>query len=73
MTDLVDTIRHEIDARLDELSPLVEEASDLQRAVDALSGSLGPSQGGEKAGSARRVVKPPTPARLRGTSPKRSG
>ena len=61
MTDLVDTIRHEIDARLDELRPFVQEASELQRAVDALSGSPRPSQGGAKAGSrsVRRVVKPP--------------
>jgi hypothetical protein len=38
MPDLVDTIRAEIDARLDELRPLAREASDLQRALDALSG-----------------------------------
>jgi hypothetical protein len=36
--DLVDTIRDEIDARLDELRPLAREASDLQRALDALNG-----------------------------------
>jgi hypothetical protein len=61
MTDLVDTIRHQVDARLDELRPLVEEASELQRAADALDGSLRSSQGGDKAGSrpARRVGKPP--------------
>jgi hypothetical protein len=37
MPDLVDTIRNEIDARLEELRPLAREASDLQRALDALS------------------------------------
>jgi hypothetical protein len=36
--DLVDTIRKEIDARLDELRPLAREAIDLQRALDALNG-----------------------------------
>jgi hypothetical protein len=34
--DLLDTIREEIDHRLDELRPLAREASDLQRALDAL-------------------------------------
>jgi hypothetical protein len=37
MADLVDAIRKQIDARLEELRPLVREASDLQRALDALS------------------------------------
>ena len=31
MPDLVDAIREEIDARLEELRPLAREASDLQR------------------------------------------
>jgi hypothetical protein len=38
MPDLVDVIRQEIDARLEELRPLAREASDLQRALDALNG-----------------------------------
>src|SRR5512133_882774 len=38
MADLVDTIRKEIDARLEELRPLAREASDLKRALDALKG-----------------------------------
>jgi hypothetical protein len=38
MPDLVDVIRQEIDARLDELRPLAREASDLQGALDALKG-----------------------------------
>jgi predicted transcriptional regulator len=37
MADLVDTIRQELAARLEELRPLAREASDLQRALDALS------------------------------------
>ena len=37
MPDLVDAIREEIDARLEELRPLAREASDLQRAFEALS------------------------------------
>jgi hypothetical protein len=36
--ELLDTIRNEIDARLEELRPLAREASDLQRALDALNG-----------------------------------
>ena len=38
MPDLVDAIRQEIDARLEELRPLAREASDLQHALDALNG-----------------------------------
>jgi hypothetical protein len=38
MPDLVDTIRGEINDRLDELRPLAREASDLQSALDALNG-----------------------------------
>ena len=61
MTDLVDTIKHQIDARLAELRPLVQEASELQRAVDALSGPPATSQGGGTVGrrSDRLLVKPP--------------
>src|SRR6476646_1565407 len=39
MTDLLDTIRRDIAARLKELRPLVEEAEQLQRAADALGGN----------------------------------
>jgi hypothetical protein len=38
MPDLVDAIRKQIDARLEELRPLAREASDLQSALDALNG-----------------------------------
>jgi predicted transcriptional regulator len=38
MADLLDTIRAEIGMRLDELRPLAREASDLQKALDALNG-----------------------------------
>jgi hypothetical protein len=38
MPDLVDAIRQEIDARLEELRPFAREASDLQSALDALNG-----------------------------------
>jgi hypothetical protein len=38
MPDLVDKVRQEIAARLEELRPLARDASDLQRALDALDG-----------------------------------
>ena len=41
MADLVDTIRKQIDARLDELRPIVQEAAGLEAALDALEGSDG--------------------------------
>jgi DNA invertase Pin-like site-specific DNA recombinase len=37
MPDLLDTIRKQIDTRLNELRPLAREASDLQRVLDALN------------------------------------
>jgi hypothetical protein len=33
MPELLDTIRQDLNARLDELRPLAREASDLQRAL----------------------------------------
>jgi hypothetical protein len=44
MADLLDGIRKDINARLTELRPLVEEATRLERALDALGGT--PSTGG---------------------------
>jgi len=42
MPDLIDAIRKEIDARLEELRPVAREASDLKRALDALNGVPAP-------------------------------
>jgi CRP-like cAMP-binding protein len=58
MPDLVDDIRKEIDARLDGLRPLAREASDLQRALDALSevpGGPTGDGGGRPRSSTRRA------------------
>jgi hypothetical protein len=41
MTDLVDIIRKQIDARLSELRPIVQEAAGLEAALNALAGSDG--------------------------------
>jgi Winged helix-turn-helix DNA-binding len=41
MADLLDTIRSQIDARLEELRPLVEEAASLEAALAALERSDG--------------------------------
>jgi CRP-like cAMP-binding protein len=41
MAELIDTVRHEIDARLNELRPIVEEAAGLEAALNALGGSDG--------------------------------
>jgi hypothetical protein len=64
MPDLVDAIRKEIDARLEELRPLAREASDLKRALDALNGvpaALTPDGRGRRRQSGQRA------------SPRRSG
>nr|MBA3305693.1 hypothetical protein [Thermoleophilaceae bacterium] len=60
MTDFLDEKRKEIDARLKELRPLVEEYERLEKAVAALAGvgASGAAQGrrrsGPAAGSRRR-------------------
>ena len=41
MADLVDTVRKQINARLDELRPIVEEAAGLEAALNALQGMDG--------------------------------
>ena len=41
MADVVDTIRIEINARLNELRPIVQEAAGLEAALNALAGSDG--------------------------------
>jgi predicted transcriptional regulator len=41
MTDLVETVRKQIDARLNELRPIVQEAAGLEAALKALEGSDG--------------------------------
>jgi hypothetical protein len=66
MADLVDAIRKEIDARLEELRPLAREASDLQRALDALNGVPAPHAAG---GRRRRRQSSPSAASRRSGSP----
>jgi hypothetical protein len=41
MTDLVDTVRKQIEARLSELRPIVDEAAGLEAALKALQGMDG--------------------------------
>jgi hypothetical protein len=49
MPDLVDAIRKEIDACLEQLRPLAREASDLQSVLDALNGVIAvPAAGGRR-------------------------
>jgi hypothetical protein len=64
MPDLVDTIRREIDARLEELRPFAREASELERALDALNGLPGaPAADGR--GRRRQPGQRPSPRRSR--------
>jgi CRP-like cAMP-binding protein len=62
MADLVDDIRKQIDARLAELRPLVQEAANLAAALSALAGADGQSSG---TASRRRTRKRPTIPRAR--------
>jgi hypothetical protein len=64
MLDLVDTIRVQIDARLEELRPLAREASDLKRALDALNG-VPATPAGEARGRRRQPGQRPSPRRPR--------
>ena len=67
MADLVDDIRKQIDARLAELRPLVQEAANLAAALSALAGADGQSSG---TASRRRTRKRPTIPRARGARPR---
>ena len=62
MTDFLDEKRKEIDARLKELRPLVEEYERLDKAAAALAGV-----GGSGAGSARRRSSAASKSRRRGS------
>lgn len=53
MTDFLDEKRKEIDTRLNELRPLVDEYHRLEKAAAALSG-VGSTSGGRASGSGRR-------------------
>ena len=66
MPDLVDAIRQEIDARLEELRPLAREASDLQRALDALNGAPAAPTAGTR--RTRRQPRQSPPARRSGSA-----
>ena len=59
MPDLVDAIRQEIDARLEELRPLAREASDLQRALDALNGAPAAPTAGTRRTGRQPGLQPP--------------
>ena len=56
MADLVDTIRKQIDARLDELRPLVQEAASLEAALKALQGIDGVAAGRPQPRARRRTT-----------------
>jgi hypothetical protein len=55
MTDFLDEKRKEIDARLAELKPLVEEYSRLEKAAAALAGVSTSNGGGGRRRSSRRT------------------
>jgi CRP-like cAMP-binding protein len=53
MADLLDSIRKDINARLTELRPLVQEAAQLQGALDALNGAPSAPRGNGRAAPPR--------------------
>jgi hypothetical protein len=67
MADLVDDIRQQIEARLAELRPLVQEAASLEAALGALASADDQSSGTP---SRRRTRKRPTAPRARGARPR---
>ena len=66
MTDFLDTKRREIDARLQELRPLVEEFERLEKAAQALAGANGATD--DRAAAAARPRRRATPARANGAA-----
>jgi predicted HTH transcriptional regulator len=67
MADLVDDIRQQVEARLAELRPLVQEAASLEAALGALASADDQSSGTP---SRRRTRKRPTAPRARGARPR---
>ena len=56
MADLVDTVRKQIDARLNELRPIVEEAAALEVALKALQGMDGVAASRPQSRARRRTT-----------------
>jgi hypothetical protein len=63
MADLLDSIRTQIDARISELRPIVEEAAGLEAALAALDGSTTPTRATRPARATRRRQRDRPPRR----------
>jgi CRP-like cAMP-binding protein len=70
MPDLIDTIRKQIDARLNELRPIVQEAAELEAALSALAGtaSVGAASTPQRRARQRSAVSSARRGRPRGQS-----
>jgi hypothetical protein len=70
MPDLIDTIRKQIDARLNELRPIVQEAAGLEAALTALAGtpSMEPASTSKRRARQRSGVSGARRGRPRGQS-----
>jgi hypothetical protein len=62
MTDFLDEKKREIDERLKELRPLVEEFHRLEAAAAALAGVSAPQRGGASGGAGGRRAATPRPS-----------
>jgi hypothetical protein len=62
MTDFLDEKKREIDERLKELRPLVEEFHRLEAAAAALAGVSAPQRGGASSGAGGRRAATPRPS-----------
>lgn len=73
MADFVDEKKQEMQERLDELRPLVEEYHRLEAAVAALAGVNSPSTGNGTPSPSSRSKRGPRPGHARPGRPKGSG
>ena len=73
MADFLDEKRKEIQARLKELKPLVDEYQRLEAAERALAGVKAPTNGSPRRGAATRAAAPARTRSGRRGSPKGSG
>ena len=68
MPDLIDTIRKQIDARLNELRPIVQEAAGLEAALTALAGTASMEPASQRRARQRSGVSGARRGRPRGQS-----
>jgi CRP-like cAMP-binding protein len=73
VADFLEEKRREIEARMEELRPSVDEYHRLESAAKALAGAQAPAAAADGGGATTRAARRPLPKRSRGTRSGRAG